>query len=128
MQADCSIGELESEGLGGRLIVANLQDGVMISDAEWLVLQPASHSIGPIERVAARFVDYGIPELVMHGLPSMVGQRIASIGAGYEDINDHDDLRLTRRSARAQGADRAPRAGKRTSSPGACAIRRRQRP
>ncbi len=32
-------------------------------------------------------------ELVVHELPTPVGQRICGIALGYEDLNDHDQLR-----------------------------------
>jgi len=31
--------------------------------------------------------------LVVHELPTLVGQRICEIALGYEDLNDHDQLR-----------------------------------
>lgn len=45
-----------------------------------------------IERVTACFIDHRSPDLVVHGLPALVAQRIVGIALGYEDISDHDDL------------------------------------
>jgi Transposase DDE domain group 1 len=50
-------------------------------------------AIGLIERVAACFVDEREQEQVVHTLPALVGQRIVGIALGYEDVNDHDELR-----------------------------------
>jgi Transposase DDE domain group 1 len=30
---------------------------------------------------------------LVHALPTLIGQRIVAIALGYEDVNDHDDLR-----------------------------------
>ena len=39
------------------------------------------------------FIDHRTPERVVHQLPGMMGQRIAGNALGYEDIEDHDELR-----------------------------------
>ena len=45
------------------------------------------------DRVAACFSDGRDPGRVVHSLRTLVGQRIIGIALGYEDVNDHDDLR-----------------------------------
>ncbi len=45
------------------------------------------------ERVAACFQDGRDPELIEHSLQTLVMQRIVGIALGYEDLNDHDQLR-----------------------------------
>ena len=44
-------------------------------------------------RFAACFIDARAPELIEHSLETLVGQRLFGLGLGYEDLNDHDDLR-----------------------------------
>jgi hypothetical protein len=44
--------------------------------------------------VAACFEDRRDPEAVVHAVLTLVGQRIVGIACGYEDINDHDQLRF----------------------------------
>ena len=61
--------------------------------APFLVLRHCDSAIGLFDRVASCFIDHRAPELVVHGLRAMVGQRIAGIALGYEDIDDHDQLR-----------------------------------
>ena len=39
------------------------------------------------------FVDHRSPELVEHSVFELVSQRVYGIALGYEDINDHDELR-----------------------------------
>ena len=42
---------------------------------------------------AACFTDPRMPELVDHLVSTMVLQRVVGIALGYEDLNDHDELR-----------------------------------
>ncbi|RRH81422.1 IS1380 family transposase, partial [Mesorhizobium tamadayense] len=44
-------------------------------------------------RVASCFVDRRDPDLTVHSVRTLVGQRIAAIALGYEDVDDHDTLR-----------------------------------
>jgi hypothetical protein len=39
------------------------------------------------------FIDRRQPELIEHGVATLVGQRVFGIALGYEDVNDHDQLR-----------------------------------
>jgi hypothetical protein len=43
--------------------------------------------------VAACFADRRDPERVEHALGEMLGQRIYALALGYEDLNDHEELR-----------------------------------
>jgi len=45
---------------------------------------------------AGCFVDRRRPEQVEHSVSTLVGQRIFGIALGYEDLNDHDELRHDR--------------------------------
>jgi hypothetical protein len=58
------------------------------------LLREADRAIGLIDRVAACFKDRRRPDAVVHGLRTLVGQRIVGIACGYEDVNDHDQLRF----------------------------------
>jgi hypothetical protein len=56
--------------------------------------------LGEVERrtaivrlFAACFTDHRDPELVEHTVEELVAQRVYGLALGYEDLNDHDDLR-----------------------------------
>src|SRR5262249_56977003 len=49
--------------------------------------------VGGTEGLGGCFIDARMPELVEHAVGTMVLQRIAGIALGYEDLNDHDELR-----------------------------------
>ena len=62
----------------------------------------------------------GAPELVEHRSSTMVMQRVVGIALGYEDLNDHDELRhdpvlaVLAGKLEARRSDCAPLAGKST--------------
>ena len=43
--------------------------------------------------MASCFDDVRCPELIEHQVVTLVGQRVFGIALGYEDLNDHDELR-----------------------------------
>jgi len=93
MQTECSSDRFEFEGLKGRQVVAAFTGGTMTSDAGALLLRHTDRALGLFSRVAACFVDHRNAYLRVHGLRTLVAQRISAIALGYEDINDHDGLR-----------------------------------
>jgi hypothetical protein len=58
-----------------------------------LLLGATDGAIRLVERFAQCFIDRRRPELVEHLVATLVGQRVFGIALGYEDINDHDELR-----------------------------------
>ncbi len=73
--------------------VAAFDGGAISTDAGALLLRHCDRAIGLFDRVASCFIDCRTPELVVHELPTPVGQRICGIALGYEDLNGHDQLR-----------------------------------
>jgi len=67
--------------------------GAITSDAGALLLGATDRAIGLVDRFAQCFIDRRSQELVEHLVPTLVGQRVFGIALGYEDINDHDELR-----------------------------------
>ena len=120
MQTECSAEQFEFEGFGRRRVVAAFDAGVMSSDGGGLLLRHTDRAIGLTERVAACFIDEREQDQVVHALPALVGQRIVGIALGYEDVNDHDELRhdpvlaLFADRLEPKRADCAPLAGKST--------------
>jgi len=74
-------------------VVAAFDGGAITSDAGALLLGETDRAIRLTERFAGCFIDARMPELVEHAVGTMVLQRIAGIALGYEDLNDHDELR-----------------------------------
>ena len=67
--------------------------GLVTSDAGALLLGATDRAIGLIRRFAACFHDERRQDLIEHEVATLVGQRVFAIALGYEDLNDHDELR-----------------------------------
>jgi hypothetical protein len=104
----------------GRQVVAAFDGGAITSDAGALLLGETDRAIGLTGRFAACFTDARAPELIEHAVDTMVLQRVAGIALGYEDLNDHDELRhdpvlaVLAGKLSAKRSDCAPLAGKST--------------
>jgi hypothetical protein len=46
-----------------------------------------------VDRLAECFCDYRRQDLIEHEVATLIGQRVFAIALGYEDLNDHDELR-----------------------------------
>ena len=77
----------------GREVVAAFDAGAITSDAGALLLGATDRAIGMMDRFALCFHDVRCPELIEHEVVTLVGQRVFGIALGYEDLNDHDELR-----------------------------------
>jgi Transposase DDE domain group 1 len=93
MRTECSADCFDFGMVEGRAVEAAFDGGLVTSDAGALLLKAADHAIGLIERFARCFHDERRPELIEHAVATLVGQRIFAIALGYEDLNDHDELR-----------------------------------
>jgi len=76
-----------------RRVEAGFTAGQVSSDGGALLLREADRRINLLGRVAACFLDGRSPLLVRHQLSEMLSQRIYGLALGYEDLNDHEQLR-----------------------------------
>ena len=74
-------------------MVAAFDAGAMTSDAGALLLGATDRAIRMMDRFAACFHDTRCQERIEHEVVTLVGQRVFGIALGYEDLNDHDQLR-----------------------------------
>jgi hypothetical protein len=93
MQTHCNPAQLEFQALGRRVVEAAFNAGHVTSDAGGLLLREADSAMRMMERVAACFADGRDPARAEHGIDTLVAQRIYGLALGYEDLNDHDQLR-----------------------------------
>ena len=93
MLTHCNPQSFAFHGLGRRDVVARFDGGKISSDAGGLLLREAERVTGIIRQFAACFTDHRDPDLIEHTVEELVGQRIYALALGYEDLNDHDDLR-----------------------------------
>jgi hypothetical protein len=76
-----------------RRVEAGFTAGQISSDGGGLLLREVDRKINLVGRLAGCFRDGRSPLLVTHQLPEMLGQRIYGLALGYEDLNDHEQLR-----------------------------------
>jgi Transposase DDE domain group 1 len=93
MPTECSADLFGFAPVEGRGVVAAFDGGAVTSDAGALLLGSADRAIGLVGRFAACFRDRRNQDLIEHEVRTLVGQRVYGIALGYEDLNDHDELR-----------------------------------
>jgi hypothetical protein len=93
MQTECSQDSFEFASLSSRKVTAAFDGGAIASNAGALLLREADGAIGLSRQVAACFKDGRRQDKIEHALETLVAQRIHGIALGYEDLNDHDELR-----------------------------------
>ena len=120
MQTECTPALFEFEPVERKKVVAGFDGGTITSDAGALLLGRLDRGLGLIRRMAACFTDRRDPRLLEHTVETLVGQRVFAIALGYEDLNDHDELRhdplfhVLAGKLEANRSDCAPVAGKST--------------
>jgi hypothetical protein len=82
------------EDLGARQVQADFSGGTLSSDGGVLLLRQTDAALGLTRRLAECFVDGRQQVYVDHSVQQLVAQRISGLALGYEDLNDHDWLRL----------------------------------
>jgi Transposase DDE domain group 1 len=120
MPTECSRDLFGFAPVEGREVIAAFDGGAITSDAGALLLGATDRAIVMMKRFAACFHDERRAHLIEHEVVTLVGQRVFAIGLGYEDLNDHDQLRHDPMMAvlagklEARREDCAPVAGKST--------------
>src|SRR5712691_5147362 len=120
MPTECSPDLFGFAPVEGREVVAAFDGGAITSDAGALLLGATDRAIRMMDRFAGCFHDMRRQHLIEHEVVTLVAQRVFGIALGYEDLNDHDDLRHDPMMAvlagklEAQREDCAPVAGKST--------------
>lgn len=93
MQTQCIAKQLEFCSVEGRRVVAQFDGGHVSSDAGALLLQRTDAAIGLLDRLAGCFEDKRDPQLIEYPVRTLLAQRVMGIALGYEDLNDHEQLR-----------------------------------
>jgi hypothetical protein len=93
MPTDCTPKLFEFEAVERKLVVAGFNGGAITCNAGALLLGRLEDGLGIVRRFAGCFTDRRDPRFVEHRLETLVGQRIFGLALGYEDLNDHDELR-----------------------------------
>lgn len=81
------------DDLGPRRVVADFSGGHLSSDGGALLLRQIDRSLGVSRNLAKCFIDRRDPRWVEHAVEALCTQRVQGMALGYEDLNDHQDLR-----------------------------------
>ncbi|MGF6720655.1 hypothetical protein ABIB77_007913 [Bradyrhizobium sp. i1.14.1] len=120
MPTECSAEQVDFGRVEGRAVEAAFDAGLVTSDAGALLLGATDRAINLVGRFADCFRDHRRPDLIEHAVGTLIGQRVFGIALGYEDLNDHDELRhdplmaVLAGKLEARREDCAPVAGKST--------------
>ena len=90
---ECSQSEFRFEAHFSRQVVGRFEGERLTSDGGALLLREADRKIGLLRRVVRCFSDGRNRERIEHELGQMLAQRIYGLALGYEDLNDHEELR-----------------------------------
>ncbi len=117
---DCIPEQFTFGRVESRQVILNFKGGTVTSDAGIMLIAALDQKRQITARFAACFQDYRDPDRVQHTLETLLAQRVYGLVQGYEDLNDHDQLRHDPMFAVALGklsaseAAGAPIAGKST--------------
>ena len=90
---NCTARQLQFAPCKRRQIVAEFSGGDVSSDGGVLLLRQLERRLRLLERAASTLTDPRDPERITHSVTDMLKQRVFGLCLGYEDLNDHTQLR-----------------------------------
>ncbi len=90
---ECNQSSFGFEMAGRREIVARFDGGTISSDGGAFLLRQTDKRLNLLPRLAECFLDGRNQKMVEHSIREMLSQRVYGLALGYEDINDHEQLR-----------------------------------
>jgi hypothetical protein len=93
MPTECTQRTFEFQPLGRRQVTARFDGGTITSDGGALLLREIEQQTGILRQFAACFTDHRDPEAIEHTAEALLAQRVYGLALGYEDLNDHEQLR-----------------------------------
>ena len=73
--------------------MAEFNGGAISSDGGALLLRETDQKMNLLARFSQCFLDGREAELIEHSVEQMLAQRVYGLALGYEDLNDHEQLR-----------------------------------
>jgi hypothetical protein len=90
---ECNQSGFGFAGCGRREVVARFDGGTISSDGGAFLLRQTDQRLNLLSRLAKCFMDGRNPDQVEHSVREMLSQRVYGLALGYEDLNDHEQLR-----------------------------------
>ena len=89
----CTQSSFEFKAHYSREVVARFDGGTISSDGGSLLLRETDQRLNLLPRFSRCFLDGREQDRVEHSILEMVSQRVYGLALGYEDLNDHEQLR-----------------------------------
>ena len=89
----CTQSDLDFKAHYSRDVVARFDGGTISSDGGSLLLREADQRLNLLTRFSQCFLDSREQDRIEHSVLEMVSQRVYGLALGYEDLNDHEQLR-----------------------------------
>jgi hypothetical protein len=93
LATECTQSSFEFAGAWSRAVVARFDGGKITSNGGGLLLQQVDKRLDLLSRFSSYFLDGRDQKRVRHGVREMLAQRVYGLALGYEDLNDHEQLR-----------------------------------
>lgn len=90
---ECTQTKFGFQGHFSRQVTAQFDGGTISSDAGGLLLRETDRRLNLLARLAQSFLDGRNPARIQHTVAELVSQRVYGLALGYEDLNDHEQLR-----------------------------------
>lgn len=90
---DCEQIVFPFQELGARKVVVDFSGGTLSTDGGVLLLREVDRKLGVTRNLARCFSDRRDARFVEHSVRELLAQRIYAQALGYEDLNDHAQLR-----------------------------------
>jgi hypothetical protein len=94
VMTECNGGSLVFSSPKGKKIVADFAGGRLTSDGGALLLGEVAEKTGLFDAINTVIPDPRDPRFIVHDQRAMLAQRVIAIALGYEDLNDHQTLRV----------------------------------
>jgi DDE family transposase len=112
---DCNKPLVRFTPLGRREVIGQFDAGAISSDGGAILLREVDRRIHLLDRVNRLIPDPRDPLHIQHDQRTLIAQRVLAIACGWEDLNDHTNLRndlilqlATDRTASAEGGEVDP--------------------
>lgn len=89
----CNRDKMEFPACNGKKIEVEFVDEAITSDGGAILLREMDRKLKLTSQLAEVIPEYREPARVKHSIASMIKQRVIGLALGYEDLNDHNDLR-----------------------------------
>lgn len=93
LATECIQSSFEFAGIWSRSVTARFDRGKITSHGGALLLRQVEQRIHLLSRFSDCFLDSRDQTRVQHSVCEMLSQRIYGLALGYEDLNDHEQLR-----------------------------------